>query len=296
MGEGLRDVLGGMGWTTEPPTARGQARDRWESFQALVDQAEDFATERGVEASVATFVEDLDRRAAEQHAPTADGVTLATFHAAKGLEWDAVFCCGVQDGTVPITYASQEGAPAGAVEEERRLLYVGMTRARKELMVSWAAARNPGRRRGARPRASSSPCCRPPSSRRPPAGGPRWPAAATASQPLATAAEKKRGAVRPTTPRATTRSSSTASRRGGSRPRGRGARTASRCRRIVVFTDATLELIAEQKPTSITALAKVNGVGPNKIERYGEAVLALVAEARIPAGEAGFRKTSEKPG
>ncbi|WP_278259784.1 3'-5' exonuclease [Nocardioides convexus] len=109
----VRDVLGGMGWTPEPPTTRGQARDRWESFQALVDQAEDFATERGIEASVAAFVEDLDRRANEQHAPTADGVTLATFHAAKGLEWDAVFCCGVQDGTVPISLRQPGGGAAG---------------------------------------------------------------------------------------------------------------------------------------------------------------------------------------
>ena len=46
----------------------------------------------------------------------------------------------------------------------------------------------------------------------------------------------------------------------------------------VVFTDATLELIAEHKPTSEAALKRINGVGPNKIERYGDAVLALVAE------------------
>ena len=78
-------------------------------------------------ATLNTFVDDLDRRAAEQHAPVADGVTLATLHAAKGLEWDAVFLCGLQEGTLPIVYAD---TPA-AVEEERRLLYVGMTRARR---------------------------------------------------------------------------------------------------------------------------------------------------------------------
>ena len=91
---------------------------------------------------MADFVDDLDRRASEQHAPVAEGVTLATLHAAKGLEWDAVFLCGMHEGTMPIVYA--EG-PA-AVEEERRLLYVGMTRARKHLTVSWALARNPGGR------------------------------------------------------------------------------------------------------------------------------------------------------
>src|SRR6478736_4700455 len=132
-------VLSGMGWSTEAPTARGQARDRWESLQALVSQAVDFeATE--VAPTLAGFVAELDRRAHEQHAPVAEGVTLATLHTAKGLEWDAVFLCGVQEGSMPITYAD---TPA-AVEEERRLLYVGITRARRHLWVSWALARNPG--------------------------------------------------------------------------------------------------------------------------------------------------------
>ena len=90
--------------------------------------------------TLAGFVAELDRRAHEQHAPVAEGVTLATLHAAKGLEWDAVFLCGMQEGSMPITYAD---TPA-AVEEERRLLYVGITRARVHLWVSWSLARNPG--------------------------------------------------------------------------------------------------------------------------------------------------------
>ncbi len=119
--------------------ARGNVRDRWESLQALVSQAEDCRGRPG-DAALADFVAELDRRAAEQHAPVAEGVTLATLHAAKGLEWDAVFLGGMHEGTMPIIYA--EG-PA-AVEEERRLLYVGMTRARRHLAVSWSLARNPG--------------------------------------------------------------------------------------------------------------------------------------------------------
>ena len=127
------------------------------------------------------FVDDLDRRAAEQHAPVAEGVTLATFHAAKGLEWDSVFLCGLQDGTLPITYAE---TPA-AIEEERRLLYVGMTRARHELSLSWSLARQPGGRGSRGHRASSARCCptrcsRPP---RPAAAAPsagRAPAASAA--------------------------------------------------------------------------------------------------------------------
>ena len=122
------------------PTARGQARDRWESLQALVSQADRPRADGEVAPTLAGFVAELDRRAHEQHAPVAEGVTLATLHAAKGLEWDAVFLCGMQEGSMPITYAE---TPA-AVEEERRLLYVGITRAREHLWVSWALARNPG--------------------------------------------------------------------------------------------------------------------------------------------------------
>src|SRR3954454_14800824 len=120
-----RDVLAGMGWTEKAPTGRGNVRDRWESLQAIVSQAEDLRA-GAPDAALSDFVAELDRRAAEQHAPVAEGVTLATLHAAKGLEWDVVHLAGMQDGTMPIVYAD---GPA-AVEEERRLLYVGMTRAR----------------------------------------------------------------------------------------------------------------------------------------------------------------------
>ena len=95
------------------------------------------------------FVDDLDRRAGEQHAPVADAVTLATIHSAKGLEWDAVFLAGMQENILPIT----SGETPAEIEEERRLLYVAMTRARNELTISWAPARNPGGRvtRGSSP-------------------------------------------------------------------------------------------------------------------------------------------------
>ena len=93
------------------------------------------------------FVDELAARANAQHVPTVEGVTLGSLHAAKGLEWDAVFLVGLAEGTLPISFAK---TPA-QLEEERRLLYVGITRARQHLWLSWAAARSPGGRGSRRP-------------------------------------------------------------------------------------------------------------------------------------------------
>jgi len=71
-----------------------------------------------------------------------DGVELATFHRAKGLEWPAVAVVGLEDGMVPIAYATTPPA----VAEERRLLYVALTRAEDELWCSWARTRRVGER------------------------------------------------------------------------------------------------------------------------------------------------------
>jgi DNA helicase-2/ATP-dependent DNA helicase PcrA len=75
-----------------------------------------------------------------------DAVELATFHRAKGLEWPVVFVAGLEDGLVPIGHA----ATTAAVAEERRLLYVALTRATRELHCSWAEERTVGSRRSRR--------------------------------------------------------------------------------------------------------------------------------------------------
>ena len=82
----------------------------------------------------------------------ADAVVLSTFHRAKGLQWPVVFVIGLSDGLVPISMART----AAAREEERRLLYVAMTRAEDELSCSWAAfADDRAEGRGAAPRQPS---------------------------------------------------------------------------------------------------------------------------------------------
>jgi DNA helicase-2/ATP-dependent DNA helicase PcrA len=127
----VSDVLRSLGWTQEAPEGRGAVRDRWESLNALMGLAEQ--TPPGT--TLKDFVDDLFERQAAQHEPTLSAVTIATLHSAKGLEWESVHLVGLSEGLVPITYAKTEEA----VDEERRLLYVGITRARRKLSLSWAA-------------------------------------------------------------------------------------------------------------------------------------------------------------
>ncbi|MFG2604525.1 ATP-dependent DNA helicase UvrD2 [Streptomyces sp. NPDC048514] len=142
----VRAVLSGEGWTTEPPAGSGAVRERWESLAALAGLAHALAAAKPG-ATLGDFAAELDERANAQHAPTVQGVTLASLHAAKGLEWDAVFLVGVAEGMLPISYAKTDEQ----IEEERRLLYVGVTRARERLHVSWALSRSPGGRPNRRP-------------------------------------------------------------------------------------------------------------------------------------------------
>ncbi|KRF32739.1 ATP-dependent helicase [Yonghaparkia sp. Soil809] len=126
----VSDVLRGLGWRQDPPEGGGAERSRWESLTALLGLAE----ESPAGTTLADFVRELQRRAEQQHAPARSAVTLSTLHAAKGLEWDAVYIVGLSEGTVPITFATS----LEAVDEERRLFYVGITRARRALELSWA--------------------------------------------------------------------------------------------------------------------------------------------------------------
>ena len=157
----VRHVLTGMGLTGGPsaglrglpgPGAGAAARERWESLSAIAQLADDMHAARP-DATLTDFSAELTQRAELGHAPAVDGVTLASMHAAKGLEWDAVLLPGLVEGLMPIVHART----ADAIEEERRLLYVAVTRAREHLYLSWSPARTPGAslgrtRGGSRPR------------------------------------------------------------------------------------------------------------------------------------------------
>ncbi len=142
----VRHILAGLGLTRDAPAGRGASRERWESLEALAQLAADYFAAHP-EAALGAFVAELARRSAIEHAPAIQGVTLASLHAAKGLEWDVVFLPGLTEGTMPIVYAQTDEA----VEEERRLLYVGVTRARERIFLSWSLARSPGGRRTRKP-------------------------------------------------------------------------------------------------------------------------------------------------
>jgi ATP-dependent DNA helicase UvrD/PcrA len=139
----VRHVLTGIGLTPRPPPGGSTTRENWESLAAIAQLADDMHAARP-EATLADFSAELTLRADLGHAPAVDGVTLASMHAAKGLEWDAVLLPGLVEGLMPIVHART----AEAVEEERRLLYVAVTRAREHLYLSWASARAAGGRGG----------------------------------------------------------------------------------------------------------------------------------------------------
>jgi len=266
-----RDVLAAAGRTDRPPEGRGAARERWESLAALAQLAEDVAADRP-SAGLREFVAELEERAGAQHAPTLEGVTLATLHTAKGLEWDAVFLTGLVEGTLPIIYA--EKSP-DQIEEERRLLYVGVTRAREFLTLSWALSRSPGGRKSRRrsrfldglaPQSAGPPRVDR-SARRPASAGPQ--PCRVCGRPLTAAIERKLGRCE-TCPSEYDEDLL---------ERIKDWRVAVSKRQkvpaYVVFTDATLQAIAERAPSSEAELAGIPGGGAVKLDRYGADVLAL---------------------
>lgn len=269
----VQAILASAGWSEQPPTGSGQARERWESLEGIVELARGLA-KQDPDARLETFAELLGERAAAQHAPPVDGVTLGTLHAAKGLEWDAVFLTGMHEGTMPISYAET----SEQVEEERRLCYVGVTRARQHLAVSWSLTRNPGGR-GRRSPSRFLDTVRP---ARPTDRGERQPdrrragkqsksvaRCRTCEQPLHDAAERKVGRCSQCPP--TYDEALYESLRAWRSEQAQRQKVPAYC----VFTDATLTAIAETRPADHRQLATIPGVGAAKLEKYADAVLEL---------------------
>ncbi|MFL0579724.1 ATP-dependent DNA helicase UvrD2 [Dietzia sp. 179-F 9C3 NHS] len=263
----IREALEPLGLTTAEPSGT-QARETWSSLTALVGLAEEIATVEPT-PGLLPVVAGLRARAAARHAPDERGVTLASFHAAKGLEWDAVFLIGVHEGGIPISHAISAGTDA--VEEERRLLYVGITRAREHLTVSWSRSRRAGGRATRRPSRFLDPV---------------RPAAAPAPRRSADAPDK--GRCRGCGERLT-----------GPMHRALGLcpdcsvevdtglferlrewrrETADRIAKpaYTVFTNDTLAQIARERPTDTRSLGRIGGIGAHKLGEYGDDVLRIV--------------------
>jgi len=271
----VADVLrAGVGWQLEaPPAGAGATRERWEALAALHRLAGDLATADPT-VGLRGLVAELEERAAAQHAPSVEGVTLASLHAAKGLEWDAVFLVGLVEGTLPLVHAD---TPA-AVEEERRLLYVGVTRARFHLSLSWALSRSPGGRGSRRPSrfldglhtASARPTAAPGAARasRRERSGPITCRVCGASLTAAVDRKLSRCAACPADRDEVLFEALRSWRAERAKELGQPA--------FCVFTDATLVAIAEQRPETVPALVAIPGIGQSKLDRYGDEVLSLV--------------------
>ena len=257
VGEIVREVLSGVGWAPEAPS--GQAgSERWSNMNAIVGWADDSKAE-----TLTAFVAELDERVAYQVEPDKAGVELATIHAAKGLEWDAVFLVGVAEGLLPISYAKT----AAAREEERRLLYVAVTRARDLLTLSWARSRGAdGRGKRKRSRLLDG----------------IWPEEVGVSAPK----KKARASTRALNQAFEEEASPQAielfgrlkawrlevSRQAGVPP-------------FAVFTDQTLRDIAQAMPKNTTQLRVIRGIGDVKVQRFAAPVLALVRGEEVIVDE-----------
>jgi DNA helicase II / ATP-dependent DNA helicase PcrA len=214
VGEAVRRLALAEGWLEHPPEKLG---DREQTRQAdlgrLVRLASTF------EGSCDEFAASLRERFG---ASAGKGVHLLTLHRAKGLEFDAVFLPRLDEGELP--------SRRGDVDEERRLLYVGITRARRHLVITWSG--KPSRfLKEIGNRVASNPV------------------AAVGGGPVFDALKQWR------------------------LERSREDEVPP----YVVFHNTTLAEIAERQPRSLAELALIPGVGPTKLERYGQDVLRVCA-------------------
>ncbi|WP_327083248.1 ATP-dependent DNA helicase UvrD2 [Mycolicibacterium celeriflavum] len=271
--EVVRAVLEPLGLTAEPP-AGTRARERWEALTALAELvAEEVALRPSLD--LPALLVELRQRADARHPPTVQGVTLASLHAAKGLEWDAVFLVGLADGTLPISHALAHGPDSEAVEEERRLLYVGITRARVHLALSWALARTPGGRQSRKPSRFLNGIA-PQSSH----GGdaPTKPRRARGATPRCRICNSVLTAPPAIMLRRCESCPSDVDEQLLTELKDWRLRTSKEMSvpAYVVFTDNTLIAIAEMLPADDAALVAIPGIGARKLEQYGADVLAMV--------------------
>lgn len=247
------------------------SEDRREHVDAVAALGREYLAAEGSIGSVNGFLEYLraSLRGGDDGGLHDDAVDLLTFHRAKGLEWDTVFVTGLERGLVPISHAA--GNP-GATDEERRLLYVALSRAERYLHVSWARTRARGNRVSNR---TKSPylgeiervISDPSAAEIDLTEGGHARGAAGARQRLA---ELDVGELAMS-----------------DRPlyealvswRRELARAAA-VPAYVILDNKTLRSVASARPRSPDALLALPGIGPTKLERYGAGLLEVVGQHR----------------
>ena len=240
-----------VGWEEDGAPEGDEARERQASLDTLLAIVDVVTTD--LAADVGAVIAALESRAQHEREGAADGVNLLTYHRAKGLEWDAVFLPSLEEGLLPIRQAKDDEA---ATAEERRLLYVGITRARVHLALSWAERRETRGREARRQPSRFLLDLRPPPGSTvkhlpgPPAVVRKAPAG-TSGDPLFEALREWR----------------TARARADAVPP------------YVVAHDATLTAIAEDRPRTPASLRRVKGMGPAKVDLYGDEIIAIVEAA-----------------
>ena len=264
-----RAALAPLGYSTQEPDG-AQERERWQLLRALVDLVEDIVQLRNTD-SLEVVLGELRRRAADKQPPAVDSVTLVTLHAAKGLEWDAVFLAGLTEGLLPFRYAIDAGDEQ--IEEERRLFYVGITRARKHLALSWAPARQEGGR-ASRKRTRFLDGLVAQSTREEPsvARVRKTKKCRVCREALTTPGEKVVGR------HAECESPGNEDLFG--QLRGWRARVAreEQVPAYIIFSDATLQAISEALPTTVDELYAISGIGQKKAELFGQDLLDIVRQ------------------
>lgn len=264
-----RAALAPLGYSTQEPDG-AQERERWQLLRALVDLVEDIVQLRNTD-SLEIVLGELRRRAADKQPPAVDSVTLVTLHAAKGLEWDAVFLAGLTEGLLPFRYAIDAGDEQ--IEEERRLFYVGITRARKHLALSWAPARQEGGR-ASRKRTRFLDGLVAQSTREEPSAARvrKTKKCRVCREALTTPGEKVVGR------HAECESPGNEDLFG--QLRGWRARVAreEQVPAYIIFSDATLQAISEALPTTADELYAISGIGQKKAELFGQDLLDIVRQ------------------
>lgn len=264
-----RAALAPLGYSTQEPDG-AQERERWQLLRALVDLVEDIAQLRNTD-SLEVVLGELRRRAADKQPPAVDSVTLVTLHAAKGLEWDAVFLAGLTEGLLPFRYAIDAGDEQ--IEEERRLFYVGITRARKHLALSWAPARQEGGRASRKRTRFLDGLVAQSTSEEPSAARVRkTKKCRVCREALTTPGEKVVGR------HAECESPGNEDLFG--QLRGWRARVAreEQVPAYIIFSDATLQAISEALPTTVDELYAISGIGQKKAELFGQDLLDIVRQ------------------